>query len=366
MNQAVGNTPNQIETTVKVLVDAQLAEMHDQMAQMNEAMVNLSNMMSRQLNIQPCQPANVQSTVPPLEALDTNRRFMSPGMSSIMSSRERYEARIRVDRWGLQFDGDSSRLAVEVFIFRLEHMQSRYGLPWDEILRDFHLLLSGAAKNWFWLHIKTNADLNWISLRKALLQQYQSARSDMEIMRDLVERKQLPGETIDAYFHAMSDMRARLTQNVPEDQMVRMIKANMKESISKYVWSMPVSTVNDLRIECREAEKTFGRRERPTVPIQNRFTRQVNEIEVSIIESEAESEEEIAALQVQKAPMRKKLTCWNCGKEDEHTWWDCPLTELKVFCFRCGKPDVKRISCPNCQGNPPRSLGYRANQSSDP
>lgn len=46
--------------------------------------------------------------------------------------------RIRVDKLGIIFDGNPAHLSIDDFIFRLEHLQLHYQIPWAEILRDFH------------------------------------------------------------------------------------------------------------------------------------------------------------------------------------------------------------------------------------
>lgn len=269
-------------------------------------------------------------------------------------------SKIRVDKWGLQFDGNTCHLAVEDFIFRLETLQKQYGIPWIEVLRDFHLLVVGDAKKWYWLMAQSNdvtsAD-KWPTLKMALMKQYQSTRSSFELMRDMVERKQMPGESIDAFFHTMNTLRSRLGMPMPEYEMIKMIKRNLRESVGKIVYPMSISSVEQLRIECIEAEKTFLRKDvrsfQPMPP--NRFTKQVNEVVESPEEQyeyPEENYEELAAMRINNnnsQQRRNPLICWNC-KEEGHVFMDCPITERTLFCYRCGKPDVISPKCPNCKG----------------
>ncbi|KAI8116192.1 hypothetical protein CVS40_11704 [Lucilia cuprina] len=66
-----------------------------------------------------------------------------------------------IDKWGLEFDGDNNKLAVEDIVFRLERLQSQYGVSWKEVLDNFHLLVEGAAEKWYWLLIQTNYVTEW-------------------------------------------------------------------------------------------------------------------------------------------------------------------------------------------------------------
>ncbi|CAA9997936.1 unnamed protein product [Nesidiocoris tenuis] len=42
--------------------------------------------------------------------------------------------------------------------------------------------------------------------------------------------------------------------------------------------------------------------------------------------------------------------CWNC-RGSGHRFQDC-VNDLKIFCWRCGTPDVTRPSCPHCNTDP--------------
>lgn len=139
----------------------------------------------------PFQPEciNNDSTMPAIRAIDTPA---TATQKDVNVSNVKYVEKtgIRVDKWGLLFNGNNTNLSVEDFIFRLEHLQAQYGVSWEYILRDFHLLLSGTAKDWYWLIVRTHGVLPWASLRCELLNQYKSNISNFEITRDLVERKQ--------------------------------------------------------------------------------------------------------------------------------------------------------------------------------
>lgn len=269
---------------------------------------------------------------------------------------------IRIDKWGLNFDGNNLRMSVEDFIFRLERLQAQYDIPLEELERDFHLLLSGPAKDWYWLFVQTNVGVKWPGLKQALLNQYQTSRSNCEIIRDLVERRQNPNETIDQYFQAMNQIRARLVQGITEHDMLKILKRNVRESIGRIVFPIAVSSVEQLRIECNEAERTFLRKDVRNIQPQPRNMR-VNEvyfdqnIYIPVEESASDEVGEVSALQMN----RPLLVCWNC-KVPGHTFMDCPSTERSVFCYRCGRPNVITPNCPHCQGNLKQGVGVSGDQ----
>lgn len=102
-----------------------------------------------------------------------------------LQNRQSMEAeKVRVDRFGLRFDGNERNMSIEDFIFRLEYLQSRYRIPWMEIVRDFHILMTGSASNWYWLYINNNPEAGWVDLRQALMQHYRTRRSHLEVSHD--------------------------------------------------------------------------------------------------------------------------------------------------------------------------------------
>ena len=270
--------------------------------------------------------------------------------TSTNNSRNLEKIRIQVDKWGIVFNGNSNQMSVEDFIFRIEHLQAHYDISWEEILRDFHLLVAGAAKDWYWLLIRTHGLLKWPALRCELMSQYQVNYSNCEIMRDLVERKQQPNETLDQFFHAMCKLRSRLVQPIQELDMIKILKRNVKESVGRIVYPIVVSTVEQLRMECFEAERYFLKREIRN-PIQPpRPIRSVNEVCFEVRDDTETELDEISALKM------TQLKCWNCNLMG-HGFRDCNATERALFCYRCGKPNVIAPRCPDCQrGNRMRDL----------
>ncbi|XP_061397869.1 uncharacterized protein LOC133333576 [Musca vetustissima] len=266
---------------------------------------------------------------------------------------------IVVDKWNISFDGRSDGLDVEDFIFRTEHLQRVYGCPWSEVIRDFQLLLKGDAKEWFWVLIANQDIYNWTDLKEALMQQYKSSRSQYEYLRDLEVRKQKVGESIDDYFHAMKKLRSKLRTPLPETDMIRIVKRNLRPDLSHIIYAMKIYTIDQLRDECKELEKNYLKKEKysiPTVKIPQQTRRQypVNEVYLDEQLGDQMDEELIIVEEVnQKRTAEKRestLTCWNC-QASGHTYFECPVPQRNLFCYRCGCPGVTCPTCPKCLGN---------------
>lgn len=276
------------------------------------------------------------------------------------------QIRIRVDKFGIVFDGNTSHMSVDDFIFRLERLQAQYDIPWAEILRDFRLLVVGQAHEWFWLYTKTHVIHDWPGLRHALESQYQTVRSNFELMRDLAERRQQNHESIDSFFLTMGQLRSKLLQPIAEYEMIKIMKKNVKESVGRIVYPMMISSVEQLRMECNEAERNFPRRDMRNIPPPQRPIRHVNEVYMNNQEYPYADDEphlyedmtEIAAMNTDQSHVKQ---CWNCQSHG-HVFMECPSSQRSLFCYRCGKPGVTKPRCPVCNlENQKRGVGTTGN-----
>lgn len=388
MQQGPNNTSNaeaaglmpanrSFEETMKAMIGNELRDVRRTVESLARTVRDLSNMVIQDrapaMALQRTE-ANDNSSVGGNTGVDTrndasstsstNRpRFTMPSANSNNSfpnSINNEQIKIRVDKFGINFDGNLQRLTVEEFIFRLECLQTQYGIPWEEVLRDFRLLVSGPALEWFWYAQRLKNFSSWSHLREALMCQYRTTKSTFEAMRELVDRKQVVNEPIDVYFHNMAQLRARLVQPISDLDMVNILKVNVKENIKVIVYPMSISTVEMLRTECKEAERNFPRREQRPIQMNSRPARHVNEMyvgEYGRLETDFQPDvEEVAAIRFNQQQQTRQLVCWNC-REGGHVFMDCPSSERALFCYRCGKPNTITPKCPNCQqGNHRRGV----------
>lgn len=63
------------------------------------------------------------------------------------------------------------------------------------------------------------------------MSQNQLSKPIFEILTDMAQRKQLPNETIDIFFHIMGQIGAKLSQPITELDMLKIMKKNVKENI---------------------------------------------------------------------------------------------------------------------------------------
>lgn len=294
---------------------------------------------------------------------DEMRRSCSRESGSSNADGNNGQIRIRIDKFGLLFNGNTSQMSIDDFVFRLECLQAQYDIPWSEVVRDFRVLLSGTAYEWYWLNTKSRTFTDWPSLRHALFSQYQTVRSTFELMRDLSDRRQQNNESIDAYFQIMCQLRSKLLQPIPEYDMIKILKRNVKESLGRIVYPMMISSVEQLRMECNEAERNFPRREIRNAMPPPRTNRFVNEVYMDDENDEDDipgymPTEDLDAINMERGALKTMVNCWNCHTPG-HIFRDCPSQKRSLFCYRCGKPNVTTPTCPTCTvaGNQKRGVG---------
>ncbi|KAI8116188.1 hypothetical protein CVS40_11706 [Lucilia cuprina] len=222
---------------------------------------------------------------------------------------------------------------------------------WEEIQGEFHRVLKGDAKDWYWLVVQNKSLDSWEEMKRALRVQYSSNRSEYERMRDFEERRQKAGESIDEYFQTMRKLRARLRVALPEYEAIRIIKRNLRINISQIVYPLQVYSVEHLRDECKEIEKNYLKHENPSIqqPRQNFTRRRVEEI----VGDQEEAIDEIFTNKKENLNAQNNnstLICWNCHIPG-HTFMDCTSIQRILFCYKCGLPGAITPNCPKCSKN---------------
>ncbi|KAM8707500.1 hypothetical protein ACLKA7_005044 [Drosophila subpalustris] len=267
---------------------------------------------------------------------------------------------VRVEKWDVSFDGDCSKSSVEDFIFRVEFLKHQHRCPWREVLRCFHILFKGRAREWYWLHVKRYQVEEWEALKRALIASFRGTQTEHDKMHELMQREQGRDESAVDFIHSIQKLVSRLRKPLPEARLIKISKKGLRDDLARYVYALDVYTMDQLRDECSEVEKAFGRRNPRTAfdakpPPRFGAPRggmSANEIDVPIEEPKFPELEVDEARMVQRA--QRRAGCWNCESAD-HEFHSCMAKERKIFCYRCGRPDTFCPQCPDCAGNWQRS-----------
>lgn len=88
-----------------------------------------------------------------------------------------HKNQLRIDK-DISFDGNIDKTNAEEFIFRIEYLEKYHNTTWSELQGEFHKLLKGDAKDWYWLLVQHKNIHSWEELKKELRAQYSSNRTE--------------------------------------------------------------------------------------------------------------------------------------------------------------------------------------------
>lgn len=280
-----------------------------------------------------------------LDGNSLNRsRLSNPSSFSDLASRPDKVSQI-IANWKLKFNGSSSSLPVDNFIYRVEALtkQTLNG-DFETLCRSASALFDGKASDWFWRFHRSVHVVQWFDLCKALRQQYRDSRTDIDFRELIRDRKQKPNEPFDVFYEAVIDLVDRLDKPLEDKILVEILRRNLLPDIQHEILNMTIASVGQLREICRRREfflQDLSRRHTFANTRSNNFSRRVAEVNVnSPTDPELLEYEEVSEL---------ATICWNCRKSG-HRYQEC-LAERSVFCYGCGTPQVYKPNCSTCNTN---------------
>lgn len=261
-----------------------------------------------------------------------------------------------VQNWNVKFDGSSSGLTVEEFLYRIkslteEHFNNNFHL----ICKNLPVLLTGKAREWYWRYHKQVDSIEWGSFCAALKCQYKDMRSNYDIKEEVRNRKMKPGETFESFYESVCSIIDRLEQPMAEEELVEILVRNLRPDIRHELLYVPVFTIAHLRNLVQKREKLFADDYyRKNVPMKSQHT--VNSGGRKLVGEIAKSEEFLSEPNsescVDAIGLRPEVAkCWNCG-EAGHFWEDC-LQNRSIFYYGCGSKNVYKPQCIRCSSKKP-------------
>lgn len=249
-----------------------------------------------------------------------------------------------MSNWKLKFNGGQNGLSVENFIYRVEVLtvQTLQG-NYDLLCGNASSLFEGKASDWFWRYHRSVEVISWSQLCRALRQQYQDSRTDVDIRELIRDRKQKQNESFDSFYDSIVSLTDRLKEPLSDETLVEILRRNLLPEIQHELLNIEVKSLQFLRDSCRRREFFLqDMRRRHCFPSSKPIpiTKRVSEIGQDIIEEDTEIEifpNEVSAI---------SLICWNCRKHG-HRYHDC-LSERTIFCYGCGAPDTFKPNCTKC------------------
>lgn len=270
-------------------------------------------------------------------------------MSSVLNTSGRIAQLIQT--WNISFNGNSSKLPVDKFIYMVTALTNdSLGGDFEVLCEHLHILFNGRGLDWYWRYRRSVERVEWTLLCEALRSHFQDHLSDGDIKELIREKKQKESESFDEFYSSIQYLCDRLRYPIPDHELLDILRRNLRPKIRSELFYQNITSVAQLRHLLLRREALLDDIDKPGF---RSARRQINEVELDSTTYSVSHENEISEL--------GKIKCWNCRK-DGHRYVDC-LEDRKVFCYGCGLEGILKPNCLVCQSRGNSKAGVQsANQ----
>lgn len=266
----------------------------------------------------------------------------------------------------LKYDG---KTCVRSFVQRATEFKKARNISGNKLLSYATEIFTGDALHWF----RSNRDLifDWDSLLVQLKNDFDRSDFDYRLLSEIRSRTQGESENIVIYLAIMSGLFSRLAKTLSEDNKLEIILHNIRPCYSTILASSPeIKSIDELRSLCTNFEKVQARllhfREPPALSsdtlapefayngskpkfnqnftYNNKPHRYYNPKNVN---NHLENQNKPNQNFIHAIDTPKHRYCPRC-RTDCHGLRQCTADKTNIFCFVCGKKDVKSPDCPDC------------------
>lgn len=265
----------------------------------------------------------------------------------------------------LKYDGTS---CVRSFIQRANEFKEARNISDEKLLSYATEIFTGDALHWF----RSNKPLitDWDNLLTQLKHDFDKSDYDYRLLSEIRSRTQGETENIVVYLSIMSGLFSRLSKTPSEDSKLEIILHNIRPCYSTILASVPeIKSIEELRSLCTNFEKIQARlayfREPPgpssdTLAPEFAYTKTKTNVKNNTYlynnnNSNTFHKQNSNNIYNQNKYIHaidtpKRRYCPRC-RTDSHGLRQCTADKTAIFCFVCGKKDVKAPQCPDCNKN---------------
>lgn len=275
----------------------------------------------------------------------------------------RYAGQGRVEKWKLRFTGElRSTMSVENFLYKAKKLAEREGVAKHILLRDIHMLLEGAASDWFFTFVD---DLNtWEEFETAISYRFGNPNKDQGIRTKIQERKQQRGEPFIAFVTEIEKMNRLLSKPLSNRRKFEVIWDNMRQHYRSKISIVEIKDLQQLiklnyridaadpQLQSQNMEGTSGYQRRPINQLEAEGSDYDSDQSINAINTRTNNNFARAnrpSMEQNARPTQNATTpasCWNCQGQG-HTWRQCTRPRV-IFCYGCGNLGRTIRSCERC------------------
>lgn len=283
-----------------------------------------------------------------------------------------------MDKWGFKFDNLKGGLSVKAFLFRVNTLKNTYEYRSEDVCKYFHVLLRGEPLDWYYQMLSSEPNPSWQTLQAKLLDRFKSNQTDLKIIRQMQNRRQ-GKESFESFYNDICSLNHSMEYPKSDKEIISILRENMDDLIRQRIFATETTSLTKFLHICNDAYDDVCRFRQTRKDFYNQRSHKVSEIDeismdddIEVLEAKLknaqrkrsqshvnrsinidelsldEIDEIFKQTKAHKTKTNEKLTCYNCEKSG-HGFMFCPLDRVGIFCYKCGKKEVKTSNCPKCK-----------------
>lgn len=279
---------------------------------------------------------------------------------------------IPVCKWGIVFDGDTSKLSLSSFLQRVEELRKARNCSVEELFHSASDLFEGVAREWFRSQSRQRRFDSWRTLVVALRQDFLPSDYDDQLWKEIQQRTQGQEERVVIYISIMENLFSCLSEPPSQKEKLKIIRKNLLPSFLPHLALQDIPDISTLTNICRALEDANILKKKFQPPPRNVS---VLEPGLAYIPPQVSNQESLSSDvcgswqqhssrrynnfqsnsgSCYQGPRNRQvkqiasMQCWRCNGAG-HLQRDCK--KRIPSCHGCGKLNVIRPNCPNCTKN---------------
>ncbi|XP_050500327.1 uncharacterized protein LOC126880491 [Diabrotica virgifera virgifera] len=252
-----------------------------------------------------------------------------------------YPKPVQVHKWGISFSGEKQHTDVMSFLERVECLRVSRGVSEEDLFAASAELFTGPAFTWF---MNNRGSFScWLDLIKRLKSDFLPYSFQDDLLDQIKNHKQKPGESVTMFINTILGMCSRLDTPLSDLSKIKIILKCLLPFYHQQLALMDIQNIDDLTVKCKRLEETLSwfsqppstsrsssnSSSQPTSFRQRSWQNKGHEHNVSVVSS---------------------VVCWNCGQVG-HPFYNCRIPQTRIFCHGCGLENTLKRNCSKCSGN---------------
>lgn len=294
--------------------------------------------------------------------------FVYHGPSRPLGGGSQNRWQVPANKWRIYFSGDNRGPTVTQFLNRVEILARNNNVSEHELLSQANFFFKEGSEAEEWYYTFCQKFNSWTTFKHQLRLRFEQPNKDNVIERQILDRRQLPHETFNAFMTAIEKLVQQLTKSMPEARKLEILMENMKDCYKPFLTMYRIERIEDLVAICHSLDRSMYR---SYANYSRNRSHHVNMLDESEEENDQEKTVDDELNAISQVISRKKMTekaqkeqmkstedrgtpqaiesegnilCWNC-RQFGHFWRNCSKSK-KIFCHFCGNMNYVVSNCP--------------------